>query len=241
LVNNFLFYAVAFVTITMLAPHSYFQWSTSLHGCYGLVTSHWHKKPGGWVRRSGMILSTLWRMLWFVDPMPPSLMCTDDTIAWVYCDSVTGKGASTGDREFGWSRMSKEGGDHQDDFGFDLCRWSIISVMDYVHGTHWLFSAGTECVSISCQSHIPLTDTHNSIETVSLMSSLFLALILSPQVQKWVQAELDVIVGRDRLPTFDDRPHLPYIDAICRELLRWWVVMLMGSIIPYQLPKSRYE
>ena len=25
LVNNFLFYAVAFVTITMLAPHSYFQ------------------------------------------------------------------------------------------------------------------------------------------------------------------------------------------------------------------------
>jgi len=73
------------------------------------------------------------------------------------------------------------------------------------------------------------------------MSSLFLALVLSPQVQRRAQAELDVVVGRDRLPTFDDRPRLPYIEAICRELLRWWVVIPMGSIIPYQLPKSRYE
>ena len=104
-----------------------------------------------------------------------------------------------------------------------------------------LFSAGADTVSISRQSHIPLTDTHNSIETVSSMSSLFLALVLSPQVQKRAQAELDVVVGRDRLPTFDDRPRLPYIEAICRELLRWWVVTPMGSIIPYQLPKSRYE
>jgi cytochrome P450 len=73
------------------------------------------------------------------------------------------------------------------------------------------------------------------------MSSLFLALVLSPQVQKRAQAELDVVVGRDRLPTFDDRPRLPYIEAICRELLRWWMVTPMGSIIPYRLPKSRYE
>jgi hypothetical protein len=73
------------------------------------------------------------------------------------------------------------------------------------------------------------------------MSSLFLALVLSLQVQKRVQADLDVVVGRDRLPTFNDRPNLLYINAICRELLRWWVVTPVGLIIPYQLPKSRYE
>lgn len=32
---------------------------------------------------------------------------------------------------------------------------------------------------------------------------------------------LDSVVGRDRLPTFGDRPKLLYIDAIVEELLRW--------------------
>lgn len=35
------------------------------------------------------------------------------------------------------------------------------------------------------------------------------------------QGYLNTIVGRDRLPTFKDRPSLPYIDAIVEELLRW--------------------
>jgi hypothetical protein len=74
-----------------------------------------------------------------------------------------------------------------------------------------------------------LAELPNSIKTVSYMSSLFLALVLHPQVQKRAQAELDIAVGRDRLPTFDDRPQLPYIDAICRELVRWQMVTPMGS------------
>lgn len=63
------------------------------------------------------------------------------------------------------------------------------------------------------------------------MSCLILALVLSPHVQKRAQAELDLVVGRDRLPTFDDRPRLPYIEAICREVLRWHMVAPLGSII----------
>jgi cytochrome P450 len=62
------------------------------------------------------------------------------------------------------------------------------------------------------------------------MVSLFLALVLFPQVQKRAQAELDVVVGRDRLPTFDDRPRLPYIDALCKELMRWQMVNPIGTI-----------
>jgi len=59
------------------------------------------------------------------------------------------------------------------------------------------------------------------------MSYLFLALILYPEVQKRARAELDSVVSRDRLPTFDDRPRLPYIEAVCKELLRWGVVIPM--------------
>jgi hypothetical protein len=61
------------------------------------------------------------------------------------------------------------------------------------------------------------------------MTSLFLALVLCPQVQRRAQAELDAVVGRDRLPTFDDRPRLPYIEAFCKELMRWQMVTPIGT------------
>ncbi|KLO06596.1 cytochrome P450 [Schizopora paradoxa] len=35
------------------------------------------------------------------------------------------------------------------------------------------------------------------------------------------QEELDTIIGKDRLPLISDRSGLPYIRAICREVLRW--------------------
>jgi cytochrome P450 len=44
---------------------------------------------------------------------------------------------------------------------------------------------------------------------------------LHPNVQKRAQEEIDRIVGRDRMPTIDDRPSLPYVEALCREVLRW--------------------
>ena len=68
------------------------------------------------------------------------------------------------------------------------------------------------------------------------MHSLFLSLVLFPQVQRRAQAELDAVIGRDRLPTFDDRPRLPYIEALCKELLRWQMVTPMGTSF---FPKPR--
>jgi hypothetical protein len=42
-----------------------------------------------------------------------------------------------------------------------------------------------------------------------------------PETQARAQAELDAVIGRTRLPTFADYPHLPYIRAMVKELLRW--------------------
>ena len=53
-------------------------------------------------------------------------------------------------------------------------------------------------------------------------------MIAFPEVQRRAQAELDSVVGRDRLPTFADAPHLPYICAIVREVLRWRPVIPFG-------------
>lgn len=48
-----------------------------------------------------------------------------------------------------------------------------------------------------------------------------------PEVQKKAQAELDAVIG-SRLPTFEDRPQLPYIQAIVQEAMRWQQVTPLG-------------
>jgi hypothetical protein len=41
-----------------------------------------------------------------------------------------------------------------------------------------------------------------------------------PESLKKVQAELDSVVGRDRMPTFDDERSLPYLVAFIKEVTR---------------------
>ncbi|KAK7471001.1 hypothetical protein VKT23_002414 [Stygiomarasmius scandens] len=59
---------------------------------------------------------------------------------------------------------------------------------------------------------------------VSAIYTFFLAMTLYPEVARKAQAELDMVIGADRLPTFADRPHLPYIEALVKEVFRWNVV-----------------
>lgn len=47
-------------------------------------------------------------------------------------------------------------------------------------------------------------------QTVSAIKSFFLAMTLYPEVQKKAQAEIDTVIGADRLPSFEDRERLLY-------------------------------
>ena len=49
------------------------------------------------------------------------------------------------------------------------------------------------------------------------------------EVQKKAQAEIDAVVGQNRLPDFYDRPSLPYINAVVKELSRWNLVFPFGK------------
>ncbi|KAJ6626173.1 putative monooxygenase [Mycena sp. CBHHK59/15] len=49
----------------------------------------------------------------------------------------------------------------------------------------------------------------------------FLAMMLHPDVQAKARREIDDVVGRDRLPTIQDRASLPYIRSIMTEVFRW--------------------
>jgi cytochrome P450 len=71
--------------------------------------------------------------------------------------------------------------------------------------------------------------------TVSAIYSLFLALTLFPEVLKKAQAEIDAVIGSDRLPTFADRDSLPYVEALVKEVLRW------HSVTPLAVPHRATE
>ena len=64
--------------------------------------------------------------------------------------------------------------------------------------------------------------------TVSSIDCFFLAMTVHPDIQRRGQEEIDRVIGTDRLPTFTDRPDLPYVDAIVKEVLRWHPVAPMG-------------
>jgi cytochrome P450 len=46
-------------------------------------------------------------------------------------------------------------------------------------------------------------------------------MILYPGVQLTAQRELDSAIGPNRLPSFEDRNRLPYVEALYKEVLRW--------------------
>ena len=53
------------------------------------------------------------------------------------------------------------------------------------------------------------------------LMTFFLMMVVNQGAQEKAQAEIDAVMGKDRLPTIEDRPLLPYLDAIFRETLRY--------------------
>jgi len=57
-----------------------------------------------------------------------------------------------------------------------------------------------------------------------------LAMALYPDIQTRIRTELDRIVGCGELPTVDVRSHLPYVNAVIKETMRW------NPMAPLNLP-----
>jgi hypothetical protein len=64
--------------------------------------------------------------------------------------------------------------------------------------------------------------------TTMALETFVMAMILHPTVLKKGQEELDIVVGSDRLPSFEDKESLPYVSAIVNEVLRWRPVTAGG-------------
>lgn len=64
--------------------------------------------------------------------------------------------------------------------------------------------------------------------TVASLSCFILAMIMFPEVQYKAQQEIERVVGNRRLPQFEDRDKLPYIEGVVKETYRWHPVAPLG-------------
>ncbi|KAJ5682168.1 Cytochrome P450 [Penicillium macrosclerotiorum] len=92
----------------------------------------------------------------------------------------------------------------------DQATFGVLSKRDFSFVPASLFGAGSDT-------------------TASTLCSAILMLITNIEVQTTAQKELDYVIGRTRLPTFDDELRLPYIKALCNETLRIRPVAVLGG------------
>ncbi|KAF9029995.1 cytochrome P450 [Hymenopellis radicata] len=61
--------------------------------------------------------------------------------------------------------------------------------------------------------------------TVSVTLTVILAMLKNRELQMRAHKELDAIVGRDRIPTFEDQKNLPFINTVFMAAMRWRLVL----------------
>ena len=71
---------------------------------------------------------------------------------------------------------------------------------------------------------------------VSATMSFILAMTLNPEIQKKAQAEIDLVIGNDRLPSAEDYEQLPYVQAVMSEVYRFHPVAPMD--IPHRVAQD---
>lgn len=64
---------------------------------------------------------------------------------------------------------------------------------------------------------------------MSSLLTFILAMTLNPSVAQKAQKEIDDVIGYDRLPGFEDRKDLTYIECIIKEVYRWNPPLPLGT------------
>ncbi|KAF8163799.1 cytochrome P450 [Crassisporium funariophilum] len=76
--------------------------------------------------------------------------------------------------------------------------------------------------------------------TLATLEVFLLAMLHYPHTMRKAQAELDLVVGTDRMPDFDDVDSLPYTRALIKETMRWRPIAPTG--VPHSvISEDEYE
>jgi hypothetical protein len=99
--------------------------------------------------------------------------------------------------------------------------------------------AGTDTVSFS-STLFYWTQFPAHSKTAGTLTAFALAMLLFPDTQRKAQAEIDQVIGFDRLPEMSDLPHLPYLNNLVQELFRWQPVLPLGTSLGLGVSSAQY-
>ncbi|KAJ5196753.1 hypothetical protein N7449_007232 [Penicillium cf. viridicatum] len=146
-----------------------------------------------------------------------------------------------------WQKIANELGDVERNFfntirngasvrpGYNWCK-DILAMKDHRSLTN------TELSYVIGNTYEAGADT-----TTMTLQVFTLAAVLHPDKVRILQAEVDQVVGRDRLPTFEDTEKMPYLAAFVKEVHRWRPVLPGGvphavtaddKFMGYHIPKG---
>ncbi|KAH8901213.1 cytochrome P450 [Thozetella sp. PMI_491] len=74
--------------------------------------------------------------------------------------------------------------------------------------------------------------------TPAALEWFLIAMVKYPDVQRKARKDIDSVVGSSRLPGFEDRARLPYVEAIVQETLRWQPLAPLG--LPHMTDQDDY-
>lgn len=99
---------------------------------------------------------------------------------------------------------------------------------DYIkHSAVGISLGAMDTVRFSPPSHYPVLIA--GLQTTAVLSWFFMAMALHPEVQAKAQAEIDEVVGNERLPRIEDKESLPYVSAVMQEVFRWHPAVKLGA------------
>ncbi|KAH8105626.1 cytochrome protein [Phellopilus nigrolimitatus] len=156
------------------------------------------------------------------------------------------------DRPFAFVKAQIKNGHAIPSFASDLIEKQVSDEKDMKWIATTLYGGGADTVSRFCgefsvSCFLLYLRILSEKQTVSAVTTFFLAMLLFPDAFKKAKEEVDRVVGHTRLPTLADRERLPYIEALEKEVLRWNNVVPMGiphvvteedTYMDYRIPKG---
>jgi hypothetical protein len=127
--------------------------------------------------------------------------------------------------------------------------WELHSKEKILYLKHWMkckkeIENGTSnkcfCVDMTKtqQAEGFSDDLASSDTTSSTLYGFIQAMVVFPEVQRKAQAEIDHVVGADRLPTREDEPQMQYIRGRVKEALRWMPSAILA--FPHAVTQDDY-
>lgn len=105
---------------------------------------------------------------------------------------------------------------NQLDFSNDNLRDSVAS----------MYAAGADTVRLCYKDRYH--STHASMQTATSIVNFFHSMLLHPEVQSKIHAELDEFLGGNMSPSMQDIRRLPYFNAVWKESMRLYTPVPLG-------------